>query len=47
MIGPLRHSLTDIEVWTNPRSNVAGYGATRHTFYGINKHHWWLIATVA
>ena len=47
VIGPLRHSLTGIEVWTNPRNNVTGYGATRHTFYGINKHHWWLIATVA
>ena len=47
VIGPLRHSLTGIEVWTNPRNNVTGYGATRQTFYGINKHHWWLIATVA
>ena len=47
VIGPLRHSLTGIEVWTNPRNHVTGYGATHHTFYGINKHHWWLIATVA
>jgi SAM-dependent methyltransferase len=47
VIGPLRRGLTGIEVWTNPRNNVAGYGATRQTFYGINKHHWWLIATVA
>jgi len=47
VIGPLRHSLTGVEVWTNPRNNITGYGATRQTFYGINKHHWWLIATVA
>ena len=47
VIGPLRRGLTGIEVWTNPRNNVTGYGATRQTFYGINKHHWWLIATVA
>ena len=47
VIGPLRRGLTGIEVWTNPRNNVTGYGATGHTFYGINKHHWWLIATVA
>ena len=47
VIGPLRRALTGIEVWTNPRNKVTGYGATHHTFYGINKHHWWLIATVA
>src|SRR5262245_45640814 len=47
VIGPLRPDLTDIEVWTNPRNKLTGYGATKRTFYGINKHHWWLIATVA
>jgi SAM-dependent methyltransferase len=47
VIGPLRRDLTDIQVWTNSRNKVTGYGAERRTFDGINKHHWWLIATVA
>lgn len=47
VIGPLRHALSDVEVWTNPRNKLTGYGATRQTFYGINQHHWWLVATVA
>ena len=46
VISPLRRQLTDVQVWTNPRNKITGYGATRHTFYGINAHHWWLIATV-
>jgi hypothetical protein len=47
VIGPLRPRLTDVEVWTNTRNRITGYGATRRNFDGINKHHWWLIATVA
>jgi SAM-dependent methyltransferase len=47
VIGALRHTLVGIEVWTNPGTNVTSSGAAHHTFYGINKHHWWLIATVA
>jgi SAM-dependent methyltransferase len=47
VIGPLRRDLADVEVWTNPRNKITGYGATRQTFYGINPLHWWLIATVA
>jgi SAM-dependent methyltransferase len=46
VIGPLRPQLADVEVWTNARNRITGYGATRRNFDGINKHHWWLIATV-
>lgn len=44
--GPLSPQLTDIEVWTNPKSKLQAYGATARTFEGINPHHWWLVATV-
>jgi ubiquinone/menaquinone biosynthesis C-methylase UbiE len=44
--GPLSPQLTDIEIWTNPKSKLTAAGATRRTFDGINPHHWWLIATV-
>jgi len=45
--GPLAPLLTDIEVWTNPKSKMSAYDAKMRTFDGINPHHWWLIATVA
>lgn len=44
--GPLAPLLTDIEVWKNPKSKLAAYGADMKTFEGVNPHHWWLIATV-
>lgn len=44
--GPLSPQLTDIEVWTNPKSKLKAYGATMRTFEGVNHHHWWLVATV-
>lgn len=44
--GPLSPQLTDIEIWTNPKSKLHAYGASMRTFEGINSHHWWLIATV-
>ena len=44
--GPLSPQLTAIEVWTNPKSRLSAYDAEMRTFEGINKHHWWLIATV-
>jgi ubiquinone/menaquinone biosynthesis C-methylase UbiE len=44
---PLRGSVTDVEVWTNPRSKLSADQAVRKTFEGINPAHWWLIATVA
>jgi ubiquinone/menaquinone biosynthesis C-methylase UbiE len=44
--GPLSPQLTAIEVWTNPRSKLRAYGASLRTFEGVNKHHWWLVASV-
>jgi ubiquinone/menaquinone biosynthesis C-methylase UbiE len=44
--GPLAPLLTDIEVWTHPKSKLKAYGATMKTFEGVNPHHWWLVATV-
>lgn len=44
--GPLSPQLTDIEIWTHPKSKLKGYGATMRTFEGVNPHHFWLLATV-
>jgi ubiquinone/menaquinone biosynthesis C-methylase UbiE len=44
--GPLAPLLTDIQIWTNPRSKLRPYGATTKTFEGVNPQHWWLVATV-
>jgi SAM-dependent methyltransferase len=46
LIGPLSSLLTDIEIWRNPKSKISGRGATEREFDGINRHHYWLIATV-
>ena len=46
LIGPLSALLTDIEIWRNPKSKISGRGATEREFDGINRHHYWLIATV-
>lgn len=46
VIGPLAAQLRDVEVWTNPASTVAARGATNQTFEGINKAHYWVVATV-
>ena len=43
-IGP---HLTDVQVWRHPGNAIVGQGATAHTFDGINRNHWWLVATVA
>ena len=45
IIGPLSPLLRDIEVWRNPKSRAAGYKATVREFDGINKHHYWIVAT--
>ena len=45
-VGPLAPQITDIEVWTNPKSKVRAVGASMRTFEGVNPHHWWLVATV-
>ena len=46
LIGPLVPLLTDIEIWRNPKSKITGRGAVNQEFDGINRHHYWLIATV-
>lgn len=45
IIGPLSPLLRDIEVWRNPKSRTSGYKATMREFDGINKHHYWIVAT--
>jgi len=46
LIGPLSPLITDIEIWRNPKSKITGRGAVNQEFDGINRHHYWLIATV-
>jgi len=45
IIGPLSPLLRDVEVWRNPKSRISGYKASIKEFDGINKHHYWVIAT--
>lgn len=45
IIGPLSPLLRDVEVWRNPKSRTSGYKAAIREFEGINKHHYWIIAT--
>ena len=45
IIGPLSPLLRDVEVWRNPHSRTSGYKATIKEFDGINKHHYWIVAT--
>jgi len=44
--GPLSPQITEIELWTNPKSKLKAYGARHRTFIGVNKHHFWIVATV-
>ncbi len=44
--GPLGPQLTNVQVWTNPKRKLTGYGAEQRSFEGINMNHWWLVATV-
>ena len=49
VIGPIQDRLTDIVVWRNPARNAQLWGvkqATSEHFEGINRNHWWLVATV-
>ena len=45
IIGPLSPLLRDIEVWRNPASRTSGVKAEMREFEGINKHHYWIVAT--
>ncbi len=46
IIAPLSAQFSKVEVWRNPRSTIAGRGAETKTFEGINRAHYWIIATV-
>jgi SAM-dependent methyltransferase len=45
-IDPLAALLSDVEVWRNPRSRIAHDQAAVREFDGINKNHYWIVATV-
>lgn len=45
VIGPLAPLLRDVELWRNPKSKQTAYRASIKEFDGINKHHYWIIAT--
>jgi ubiquinone/menaquinone biosynthesis C-methylase UbiE len=45
--GQLAGRISEIEVWTNPKSKLSAAGASMRTFEGINKNHWWLVATIS
>ncbi len=49
VVGPIRDRLADIVVWRNPARNAQVWGVERarvDRFEGINRNHWWLVATV-
>ena len=49
VVGPIRDRLTDVVVWRNPDRDAPLWGvshATTGQFEGINRNHWWLVATV-
>jgi SAM-dependent methyltransferase len=49
VVGPIQDSLTDVVVWRNPARDAPLWGvkhATSQHFEGINRNHWWLVATV-
>lgn len=45
IIGPLSPLIRDIEIWRNPKSNTSAHRATIKEFEGINRHHYWIVAT--
>ena len=46
IIGPLSALFSSVELWRNPKSSVSGRGAVIQSFDGINRNHYWIIATV-
>lgn len=49
VIGPFRDRMTDVVVWRNParRAPLRGVGPAKPGYIDhINRHHWWLVATV-
>jgi SAM-dependent methyltransferase len=47
IVGPLLPLLRDVEVWRNPKSKVTAHGAESKEFEGINRAHYWVVATVS
>lgn len=49
VLEPVHDRLTDVVVWRNPARNSQLWGvhnAASEHFEGINRNHWWLVATV-
>jgi SAM-dependent methyltransferase len=49
VIGPIQAGISDVVVWRNPARDAPLWGAKHATsehFGGINRNHWWLVATV-
>jgi SAM-dependent methyltransferase len=49
VLGSIQDSLTDVVVWRNPAREAPLWGvkhATSKHFEGVNRNHWWLVATV-
>lgn len=46
VIGPLSPLLRDVELWQNPKGRLSAHGAERKEFDGINRAHYWVVATV-
>lgn len=46
VIGPLAPLLADVALWRNPKSKLTAHRATIKEFDGINRHHYWVVATV-
>lgn len=46
IVGPLYPLLSDVAVWRNPKSKNSAHRADAREFDGINRHHYWVVATV-
>ncbi len=46
IIAPLSAQFSHIELWCNPKAKIEALGADTKTFEGINRAHYWIIATV-
>jgi SAM-dependent methyltransferase len=49
VIGPITGRITNAQVWRNPARDTPVFGvegASLEHFEGINRNHWWLVATV-
>ena len=48
VLRPIQDRLTDVVIWRNPARDAPIWGvkeATPEFFDGINRNHWWLVAT--